>query len=78
MPVFAGIKDGRVVTLAECATLPAAKRCACLRDKQQIVQLPENTRGWSIPSATNHLQGQAQPPQSAEAPDEPLHHHQPR
>jgi len=55
MPIFAGVHNGKVVALAECATLPAAKRCACLRTGKQIVELPENQKGWSLASADAFL-----------------------
>lgn len=55
MPIFAGIHEGRVVALAECATIGAAKRCECLRADREIVLLPENPQGWSIASADAYL-----------------------
>ena len=51
MATFAGIHNGKVVALAECATLPAAKRCSCLRGEKEIVQLPMRSDGWSLASA---------------------------
>ena len=55
MPVFAGIHEGKVVALAECATLSAAKRHWCLRTEREVVELPENPKGWSLNSANAHL-----------------------
>ena len=55
MPIFAGIHDGRVVALGEYATLPAAKRSWVLRTEREVVELPDNPKGWSLNSANAHL-----------------------
>lgn len=55
MPIFAGIRDGQVIALGEYATLPAAKRSWALKTERQIVELPDNPRGWSFNSAQAHL-----------------------
>jgi len=54
MPIFAGIHEGRVVALAECATIGAARRCGCLRSEREIVLLPEKPEGWSIKTANEY------------------------
>jgi hypothetical protein len=44
-----------VVALAECATLPAAKRHWTLRTEREIKELPENPKGWILQSANAYL-----------------------
>ena len=55
MPIFAGIHEGKVVALAEAASIGAARRCECLRADREIVLLPENPKGWSIKTANEYF-----------------------